>query len=93
MQQALNDTYPLTKEFFSKTIYETDAINNGIAVDSSFFQNEWEKRISDVVSESTLALPPVKDDSNGKNGVHTQELTGMLEEMQQLQREMPGCTW
>lgn len=93
IQEAFNDLYAFSGELFKAS--EADQyMSSNFNVDCSSIQEEWKKRIDEVMSEATVSLP----DSNwfhegGKNGIHTEKLGFILTELQYIQRAYPNMEW
>ena len=91
---AQDDLWALTGEMFQADDSECGLIAAGIAVDPATLRPRWLKTVSNVVTESTLALP--KSDwmqQGGRNGRHSEHLGHLLSELQSMQRTFPGATW
>lgn len=94
VQDALNDLWRFTTEFFAADEVDNSLAAAGIAPDLATLQPRWLARIDEVLKEATLARPaPVPYQWHGKRGVHTEHLGHMLAEMQHLQRTYPGAQW
>jgi ring-1,2-phenylacetyl-CoA epoxidase subunit PaaC len=80
MQAALDALWPYTHELFEG---ETRPL-----------REPWVAEISAVLHEATLTRPADgRAPSGGRRGVHTEELSKLLAEMQVLHRAHPGATW
>jgi ring-1,2-phenylacetyl-CoA epoxidase subunit PaaC len=99
MNNALSELWMFTDELFVPALYETEAINNGTAVDPNQIKPDWNKKVRTVLDEASLAIPgngisaPKNSIGFGKEGQHTEHLNIILAEMQALQRAYPGCDW
>lgn len=81
IQNSLNELWCYTGEFFENLEFEN-------------LKAEWMKRVTSILDEATLHIPPTDHmHSGGSTGVHTEHLTLLLDEMQYLQRAYPGCEW
>jgi ring-1,2-phenylacetyl-CoA epoxidase subunit PaaC len=93
-QEALDELWRFTTEFFVADEVDNELAANGIAPRLSELQPRWSARIDEVLTEATLVRPPdVPYSWHGKRGVHTEHLGHMLGEMQHLQRTYPGAQW
>lgn len=93
-QRALNTLWSFTGEMFEVSDADRRLIENGIAVDPSDFQEEWNHVVEDVLEQATLQLPATTWlRSGGRQGQHTEHLGFLLAEMQHLQRTYPGASW
>ncbi len=93
-QQALDDLWRFTSEFFSADEVDTALAVARISPSLSELQSRWSNRVDEVLREATLERPSdVAYHWHGKRGVHTEHLGHMLAEMQHLQRTYPGAQW
>lgn len=89
LQQAIQDLWHFTGEFFTPTDYEMEA---GVQVSS--LQASWEERVRSTFAEASVEFPAnVFARTGGKTGMHSEHLGFILAEMQYLQRSYPGCEW
>lgn len=97
MQQALENLWPYTGEFFMPENYERQ-------MNVQTMKAKWLHKVKEVLQEATLTLTetttakngkaePVFMHSGGKQGFHTEHLGFILAEMQSLQRTYPGAEW
>ena len=94
VQDALNELWRFTTEFFAADNVDNELAASGIAPDLSALQPRWSARVDEVLKEATLAQPAaVAYQWHGKRGVHTEHLGHMLGEMQHVQRAYPGAQW
>jgi ring-1,2-phenylacetyl-CoA epoxidase subunit PaaC len=91
MQTALDSVWPYTAEMF-----ESDELVRrlAVAVDPSTLQDEWTRRVMEVIDESTCSRPEASyQHSGGRQGRHTEHLGYLLAELQHVARSHPGATW
>lgn len=94
IQNAVNQLWEFTPEFFMMDELDQWAISENIGVNCEVFKAQWRHNIESVISEATLVLPPdAWGQRGGKIGKHTEYLGLMLAEMQFLQRAYPGAKW
>jgi ring-1,2-phenylacetyl-CoA epoxidase subunit PaaC len=96
LQTALNDLLNYTMEMFIPADYEIAYAGDNTGIDVSTLKQDWDKKVNNVFFEATLPSAPEKMPGmklDGKKGSHTEHLTGILSEMQYLQRAYPGCEW
>ena len=94
ISKALLELYPFTSEMFVMTDYETTILSPIPSFDIIEMKNDWMENITEILEEATLSIPSETTvDYEGKMGKHTEYLTSILEEMQELQRAFPGCEW
>lgn len=94
-QKALDDLWMYTGEMFEQNDLEEKLAKEGIAVRSAELKPEWQRMVSDVISQATLKMP---DDetymmSGGRHGRHSEHLGHLLSEMQILARSFPDAKW
>ncbi len=94
MTDAINDLWRYTGDLFTTDETDAELLKSGIAVDMPAVKKQWDKKIKEVLSQATLAIP---EDAyvitGGIKGKHTEYLGHILSEMQILPRSFPGATW
>jgi len=91
---AIEELADFTGEFFAMSEYEKALLPANIAVNLDSVKTAWTNKVTGVLEEATVALPPGKwFQSGGKQGIHTEHLGYILAEMQFLQRAYPNATW
>jgi len=94
MQQALDELWRFTAEFFVPDEIDERMTAAGIAPPLARLAAPWAARIDADLGAATLRRPPAQPYPwHGKRGVHTEHLSHMLAEMQYLQRTYPGARW
>lgn len=96
MKTALHELWNYTNEMFTPSEYEMQCAQNNIGVNVSVLKNDWDKQVNDILQEATLPSPKGEGQGvrlAGKQGLHTENLKEILNEMQYLQRTYPGCDW
>jgi ring-1,2-phenylacetyl-CoA epoxidase subunit PaaC len=94
MQAALDEEWRYVDELFDGSFIRPELLESGVAVDPASLRDAFDKRIAEVVTEATLALPEVSPAvTGGRRGVHTEQMGYLLAEMQHLTRSHPGATW
>lgn len=94
VQQALDSVWKYAEELFYMDEVDQELIAKGIAVDLEKIRPEFNQRISQVITESTLKLPELKySQKGGRVGRHTEHLGRLLAEMQYMQRAYPNMEW
>jgi len=94
MQEAIDGLWPYTDELFQQTDADKEMISEGVGVDVSVFKEAYYKKVSDVLTESTLAVPTGKYfQKGGKQGIHTEHMGFILAELQYMQRSYPNLKW
>lgn len=91
MQAGLDALWPYTAELFDsdELVRRLD-----VAIDPSTLKDEWERRINQVIDESTCTRPTSSyQHRGGRDGRHTEHLGYLLAELQHVARSHPGATW
>ncbi len=94
VQRSLDELWRFTHELFAAD--ETDALvaAAGIAPELAALQPAWSARVAADLGAATLTRPPAAAYPwHGKRGAHTEHLSHLLAEMQQLPRAHPGVQW
>src|SRR4051794_32513364 len=94
-QDAADAVWPLLADVFSPTDVERRLTHAGVAVDPAAVRDEVREVLTTVLQRATLRVPEWPDDAppRGRDGVHGEELTELLAELQGLAREHPAATW
>lgn len=94
MQVALEAMWPFVAELFESDELVKTLAADGVAVDPSALQPEWDRRIDAVLAAATLTRPtPTWTARGGRQGIHSEHLGFLLAELQHLHRSHPGATW
>lgn len=94
VQNAINDLYRFTGEFFEMDEVDQLLIQEKIGVDVSALNNTWLSKVKEVFAEAHLALPTETFmQRGGRDGKHSENLGFLLAEMQHLHRAFPGAQW
>jgi len=94
VQDALDDLWRFTREFFAADETDQAMAERGIAPSLTELAPRWLARVEEVLSEATLRRPPdVPYSWHGKRGEHTEHLGYLLAEMQFMHRAYPGAQW
>ena len=94
MQAAINHLIPFVNELFEETPLEKEMKESGIGADLSLVKDFFDKKIKEVLEEATLTIPEIPArQTNGKTGIHTEQMGFILAELQYMQRAYPNMTW
>lgn len=94
MQDAVDNLWQYTGEFFIASAADTDVIAAGIGADLGSIKEQWMHRVNAVLAEATLTAPEVGwMQQGGKEGRHSEHLGYVLAEMQFMQRAYPNMEW
>jgi ring-1,2-phenylacetyl-CoA epoxidase subunit PaaC len=91
MQAGLDALWSYTAEMFTsdELVQRLD-----VAVDPSTLQDEWTRRVTAVIDESTCSRPESSyQHSGGRSGQHTEHMGYLLAELQHVARSHPGAKW
>ncbi len=93
-QNAINELWRFTGEFFE--MHESDEVllKEGISVDLKSLQPKWENEIKNLFAKCNLQIPETAFmQTGGRKGIHTEHLGYLLAEMQALPRMYPDAKW
>jgi ring-1,2-phenylacetyl-CoA epoxidase subunit PaaC len=94
IQTAINDLWVFTEELFLPTETEKAMVTEGVGVDLNKLKENYFKRISAILEESTLQTPVIEYfQKGGKQGIHSEHMGYILTELQYMQRMYPNMTW
>jgi ring-1,2-phenylacetyl-CoA epoxidase subunit PaaC len=93
-QEALNNLWRFTREFFAADTVDSEMAAAGVAPALEELAPRWAARVDEVLREATLSRPPdMPYPWHGKRGNHTEHLGYLLAQMQFLHRAYPGASW
>ncbi|MGE5412130.1 MAG: 1,2-phenylacetyl-CoA epoxidase subunit PaaC [Clostridiales bacterium] len=97
LQSAFDELWMYTGELFSVEECHLILLEEKIIPDLTKVKPQWHERISEILSNATIAIMPPEEDlyfSHGsRRGLHTEYLGHLLSEMQILARSFPGAKW
>jgi ring-1,2-phenylacetyl-CoA epoxidase subunit PaaC len=98
MQAALEWVWPFVDELFRTSDEERRLAAGGVAVDPAEARAEFDDVVGRVLDAGTLARPTVPGmgtigGRGGRQGIHTEMLGHVLDEMQSLARRHAGAKW
>ena len=94
MQAALAAVWPYADELFESDDLVARLAADGVAVDPASLREPVLAYVEGVVERATLRLPEETTRySGGRRGEHSEQLSPLLAEMQQVARAHPGATW
>lgn len=94
VQQSLDDLLPYVGDLFHSDGVTHAAKTEGWGVDPGRLRGEWDQLVNDTLSEATLSRPgAVPEQTGGRKGRHTEQLSFLLAEMQVLPRTYPDAEW
>ncbi|VAV87300.1 1,2-phenylacetyl-CoA epoxidase, subunit C [hydrothermal vent metagenome] len=93
-QAALDFMWPWTHELFAYDDVDEAMVAAGVLPDSETLKTQWSESLDEVFQRGGLT---VNDDGwrpgGGRQGIHSEHLSYLLEEMQVLPRSHPGAQW
>jgi ring-1,2-phenylacetyl-CoA epoxidase subunit PaaC len=93
-QAAVDELWRYTGELFMPADSDRAAVADGIGVDPSTLQAEWDGHVREVLTRATLTIPAVGYmQRGGREGRHTEHLGHMLGDMQIVARSFPEASW
>lgn len=97
-QAGLDAVWPFVPELFRPHEVERRLAADGLAADPAQARAEFDAVLSQVLAPATLAVPDVPPRAGvagraGRDGVHTEALSGLLAELQSVARAHPGAVW
>ena len=94
MQEAINDLWTYTDELFYQTNADKEMVFEGVGVDVTKLKNNYYSHINKILLEATLEIPESKwFQTGGKEGIHTEHLGYLLNDLQYMQRTYPNMEW
>ncbi|MDH5597506.1 MAG: phenylacetate-CoA oxygenase subunit PaaC [Cyclobacteriaceae bacterium] len=96
VQKALNDSWTMALGMFEVSPYEAELIQEKIFVGEKVIMQEWYESISATIEGTELSLPDLyssKPMLGGRQGLHTESLIKLLDEMSEVIRLDPEAEW
>ena len=94
MQTAINHLFPFVNEFFRETEIEKEMKELGIGADINLIKEIFDQKVKEIFEEATLEIPDTPSrQTNGKTGIHTEQMGFILAEFQYMQRAYPNMEW
>jgi ring-1,2-phenylacetyl-CoA epoxidase subunit PaaC len=94
LQNAIDELWRFTGEFFEMTEVDEILIKEEIAVDLSQIKELWEQDVYKILNEANVKTPLIPFMQTGsRQGKHSEHLGFILAEMQYMQRMIPGARW
>ena len=94
MQTAINHLFPFVSELFRETEIEKEMKELGIGADLELIKESFDQTVKALLEEATIQIPETPSrQTNGKTGIHTEQMGFILAEFQYMQRAYPNMTW
>jgi len=94
-QRALAGQPPLSEAETAELFASDELVRRlDVAVDPSTLEDEWLRRVTQVIDESTCERPTSSyQHGGGRDGRHTEHFGYLLAELQHVARSHPGAKW
>ncbi len=94
VQQSLNDLLPFAGDLFYADAVTAQATAEGWGADPTALRAPWTTELDSTLAAAGLERPPaVPEQTGGREGRHTEQLSFLLAEMQVLPRTYPDAQW
>ncbi|RBA29421.1 1,2-phenylacetyl-CoA epoxidase subunit PaaC [Flavobacterium tibetense] len=94
VQTAVNDLWVFTDELFHQTDADKAMVSEGIGVDVTQLKQSYYHKVSAILEEATIEVPKIEYfQKGGKQGIHSEYMGYILNEMQYMQRTYPNMNW
>ena len=94
MQDAFNELWRYTGEFFSMASYEQALQSESYSIPIIELKQEWNERVQSITQQAGITLPGNEVMLlGGKEGKHTEHMGYILTELQYMQRTYPQMNW
>ena len=94
MQRALDELWTYALQLFVPQDGEQELIDAQVLPDARVLQSEWETQVIAHLSAASLHVPVTREPAAAMRAQHTEHLTTLLEEMQEVARsEAYGVEW
>lgn len=103
-QRAVDQLWKYTGEMFESDEVEHALVPAGVAVDPSELEQRWSTTVTTALTEATLSIPGGTDpagaspggivmQTGGRQGLHGEDFSYLIGELQVVARAHPGATW
>ena len=94
LQHSLNEIIPYAGDLFHADTVTASAASGGWGIDPSSLREAWNNHVEEMLKESGLTRPKsTVEQTGGRTGQHSEQLSQLLEEMQVLPRTYPNAKW
>lgn len=96
MQTALNDAWNYALGLFEEGDFENDLKNEGVFAGEVALKQIWLETITPTLTKATLTIPHEntwEPKLGGRQGIHTEHLDPLVEEMSEVFRVDPSAEW
>ena len=101
-QKALDFLWPWTHELFAYDAVDEEMVRQGVLPDAENLKQQWSESLGAIFERAGLSINDTGWQpgcgqhgamQGGRQGVHSEHLSYVLEEMQVLPRNHPGAQW
>lgn len=94
VQEAVDNLWTYTDELFHQTTADKVMVKEGIGVDVTLLKANYYDIVNAVLREAAITVPDSKwFQKGGKEGIHTEHMGYLLNDMQFMQRTYPNMEW
>jgi ring-1,2-phenylacetyl-CoA epoxidase subunit PaaC len=96
LQKSLDLALPYAMGIFEPSPFENELITQKIFAGESLLREQWKSKIQEVIGQTQLKLPDWKNVVpvlGGRNGIHSEHLQPLLDEMSEVFRIDPTAEW
>ncbi|WP_350290076.1 1,2-phenylacetyl-CoA epoxidase subunit PaaC [uncultured Croceitalea sp.] len=94
VQEAVDNLWTYTDELFHLTDADKAMVKEGIGVDVTVLKSKYYKIVNTLLTEANIVIPDSKwFQKGGKEGIHTEHMGYLLNDMQFMQRTYPNMEW
>ena len=94
VQEAIDKLWTYTDELFHQTNADKAMVKEGIGVDVTKLKSDYYQIVNAILTEANIQIPESKwFQKGGKEGIHTEHLGYLLNDMQFMQRTYPNMEW
>lgn len=96
LQKSLDYAMPFALGMFEVSPYEKELIATGVFGSEQVLQEQWMKKIEEIINQTSLHLPDwklIQPVLGGREGKHSEFLQPLLDEMSEVFRIDPSAEW
>jgi len=94
VQAAIDTLWTYTDELFHQTEADKAMVKEGIGVDVTALRAPYYEIVGAILGEANITVPKTKwFQKGGKEGIHTEHMGYLLNDMQFMQRTYPNMEW
>lgn len=96
LQKSLDYAIPFALGIFEPSPFHNELKEEGIFVGEEVLQEKWKKKVEEVLSQTSLAIPSwdkATPHFGGRHGRHSEHLQPLLDEMSEVFRTDPTAEW